>query len=152
MTLNLINVILQGFLAFVVTVGFGVLFNVPRRVLFWTGIVGAAGHMLRYAMLRLGASNEAATAAGALSVGLLGYWQAVRYRLPRLVFTVVGIITMIPGIPAYEMLFLFSAGDVDGGVSNLVRVGLQVGAIAFGLGTARILTETEWIRGENHND
>jgi uncharacterized membrane protein YjjB (DUF3815 family) len=150
--LTLVNFIAQGGLAFMVTVGFGVLFNVPRSVLLWIGVVGAVGHLVRFTLRQIGVSVEVATAAGALVVGLVGYWQAVRFNLPRLVFTVVGIITMIPGIPAYEVLFYFSAGDIPTGLTTLVRVGLQVGAIALGLGTARLLTETEWLRSESRGE
>ncbi|MBX3082970.1 MAG: threonine/serine exporter family protein [Anaerolineae bacterium] len=146
--LSLTNVLFQGLLGFVVTIGFGILFNVPRKVLPWTGIVGAIGHLLRYGLRQLGASNELGTAAGALAIGLIGYSQAVRFNLPRLIFTVVGIISMIPGIPAYETMLYFSAGDIPSGLNNLVRAGLQTGAIALGLGTARLLTETEWLRND----
>lgn len=146
--LSLLNLLFQGLLGFVVTVGFAVLFNVPRRVLPWTGLVGAVGYLLRYVMRQLGSSNEMATAAGSLAIGLIGYWQAVRFNLPRLLFTVVGIISMIPGIPAYEVMLYFSAGDIQAGLNNLVKVGLQTGAIALGLGTARLLTETDWLRSD----
>jgi uncharacterized membrane protein YjjB (DUF3815 family) len=147
-TLSLANLLLQALLGFTVTTGFGVLFSVPRKVLLSTGVVGMVGHLLRYVLRQLGVSNEVATALGALTVGLIGYWQAVRFNLPRLIFTVVGIITMIPGLPAYETMLYFSAGDIPSGLNNLVRVGLQMGAIALGLGTARLLTETEWLRND----
>lgn len=146
--LSLATVLFQGLLGFVVTVGFGVLFNVPRKVLLWAGLVGAIGYLLRYVLRQLGSSNEVATAIGSLAIGLIGYWQAVRFNLPRLIFTVVGIISMVPGIPAYEVMLYFSAGDIQSGLNNLVRVGLQTGAIALGLGTARLLTETDWLRND----
>jgi uncharacterized membrane protein YjjB (DUF3815 family) len=144
------EVVLQLALGFVVTVGFAVLFNVPRYTLLRCGVVGAFGHLVRYVAITYGLSNEAATFIGALIVGVLGYLQARRYHLPRLAFTVVGIVSMIPGIPAYEVMFYFSQGDVVGGMASGVRAALQTGAIAAGLATARIITELEWIRGEPH--
>jgi uncharacterized membrane protein YjjB (DUF3815 family) len=149
------NMAAQALFGFLATMGFAVLFNVPRATLFTAGLVGAVGHVVRYVLRDIGVSNEVATYIGALTVGLFGYWQAVRFHLPRLVFTVTGIISMVPGIPAYEMMVYFSNGDILGGIQSAVKAGLVGGAIAAGLSTARILTETEWLRvlertGEGH--
>ena len=61
--------------------------------------------------------------------------------MPRLIFTVTGIITMVPGIPAYEMIIYFIRSDTLNGLQSAVRTGLITGAIAAGLSTARLLTE-----------
>ncbi len=144
------TILLQGLLGFVATLGFAILFNVPRHTLLACAVIGSLGHVVRFGLRWVGFSNEVATFFGALCVGLVGYWQARRVHLPRLVFTVTGIISMVPGIPAYEMLVYFSRGDTLGGVRNAVQAALVTGAIAAGLGAARILTETEWYRsGEN---
>jgi uncharacterized membrane protein YjjB (DUF3815 family) len=63
-----------------------------------------------------------------------------------LVFTVTGIISMIPGVPAYEVMVYFSKGNILDGLQSAVRATLVSGAIAAGLSTARIVTETEWLR------
>ncbi len=135
---------LQALFGFVATTGFAILFNVPRRALLVCGLIGTAGHLLRFVLRGLGVSNELATFCGALLVGLVGYWQARRMYVPRLVFTVTGIIAMVPGIPAYEVIFYFNKGDILDGLQSAVQAGLVAGAIAAGLGTARIVTETEW--------
>jgi uncharacterized membrane protein YjjB (DUF3815 family) len=41
----------QGLWAFIATAGFGVLFNVPTRMLPVCGFTGAVGHMWRRALL-----------------------------------------------------------------------------------------------------
>ncbi len=138
------DLFLQGLFGFVATAGFAILFNVPRRALLICGLIGAAGHLLRFVLRQLGVSNELATFCGALLVGLIGYWQARRMYVPRLIFTVTGIISMVPGIPAYEVIFYFNRGDILAGLQSAVRATLIAGAIAAGLSTARILTETEW--------
>jgi uncharacterized membrane protein YjjB (DUF3815 family) len=53
---------------------------------------------------------------------------------------------MVPGIPAYETVVYFSKDDILNGLQSGVRAVLVAGAIAAGLGTARILTEAEWTK------
>jgi uncharacterized membrane protein YjjB (DUF3815 family) len=144
--MTLSDLLLQGLFGFVATAGFAVLFNIPRRVLISAALIGAVGHLLRFALRQVGISNEVATFCGALTVGLVGYWQARRMHLPRLVFTVTGIISMVPGVSAYEIVVYFSKGDILDGLQSAVRATLIAGAIAAGLSTARILTETEWLK------
>jgi uncharacterized membrane protein YjjB (DUF3815 family) len=142
--MTLIDILLQWFCGFVVTVGFGILFNVPRKMLLPCGIIGASGHLLRYMMRTVGISNEFATFTGALFVGLAGYWQAKRIHSPRLAFTLTGIIAMIPGIPAYEMVVFLSNNKLTEGLERGVKVALLVGAITAGLSAARMLIDVEY--------
>lgn len=137
------TLLLQALLAFCVTVGFGMLFNVPREAILPCGLIGMLGHLTRFSLRSLGASDEINTFLGALVVGLVGYWAAKRTEQPRLVFTVTGIISMVPGIPAYETVIFFSRNEILSGLQSLVRAGLVTIAIAIGLSTARILTEIE---------
>ena len=135
---------LQSFLALGVTLGFGVLFNVPKETLAPCGFIGILGHLTRYSLHSLGISNEVATFFGAFIVGLIGYWVARRMDRPRLIFTVTGIISMVPGINAYETIIYFSRSDILDGLQSAVHAGLATAAIAVGLSTARILTEAEF--------
>jgi len=153
----------QGFWAFLATAGFAVLFNVPTRMLAVCGITGALGLMWRDVLLGAGAHPVAATFVGALIVGLLGYTQARFFHMPRLIFTVTGIVPMIPGIAAFETMVFFVRGDVSAGVESAVVALLLIGAIAFGLVTARMvmtLGDTRspapprgiWLREHAHRD
>jgi uncharacterized membrane protein YjjB (DUF3815 family) len=139
--LSVTDLLIQTTLGFVVTIGFAVLFNVPREALLQSAIIGAGGHLLRFSLRTLGLSLEVATFCGAFAVGLAGYLMARRLHMPRLVFTVTGIISMVPGIPAYEAIIHFSNGDALQGLRSVVRATLITGAIAGGLSTARLITE-----------
>lgn len=137
---------IQGVMGFLVTLGFCVLFNVPRRTLLSAATVGMVGHLVRHALRSVGVSNEVAAFCGAFFVGIYGYWDALRFNTPRLIFTVTGIISMIPGIPAFQVLVFFSQGDIAGGIQSAVQAALGVGAIAAGLAVARVLTDIEWAK------
>jgi uncharacterized membrane protein YjjB (DUF3815 family) len=141
--MDITTLIIQAVMALTVTIGFGILFNVPRETLLPCALVGVIGHLLRVVLRAIGISNEVATFFGALVVGLIGYGMAKRMDRPRLVFTVTGIISMIPGIPAYETIIYFSRSDILSGLQSAVRAGIIAAAVAVGLSTARILTEIE---------
>lgn len=144
--MNPSDLLAQAILGFTATVGFAVLFSVPRDSILQAAIIGTLGHFLRYVLRQLGVSNELATFCGALTVGLVGFFYARQVMKPRMLFTVTGIISMVPGIPAYEMIVYFSKSDILNGIQSAVRAALIAGAIGSGLGTARILTEREWTR------
>jgi uncharacterized membrane protein YjjB (DUF3815 family) len=137
--MNVPELLQEGFWAFVATFGFGVLFNAPSRVLIYCGFTGAAAHICRRALLIHGVHPVTATFCGALVVGLLGYVEARYFRMPRLIFTVTGIIPMVPGVPAFETVVYFMRNDILTGIETAVQVALLVGAIGAGLMTARLV-------------
>ena len=139
--ITLPDILFQAALGFVVTAGFAVLFNVPRSALPYSALIGAGGHALLFFLRGLGLSAEGATFCGSFAVGLVGFGVARRMHAPRMIFTVTGIISMVPGIPAYEMIIYFVHSDTLNGLQSAVRTGLITGAIAAGLSIARLLTE-----------
>ncbi|HEC23455.1 MAG TPA: threonine/serine exporter [Chloroflexi bacterium] len=127
-------------LAFIATLGFGLLFNVPRRTLFACSVTGGVGRMVRLLAVTLGASLVGGSYLGALAVALMGYALARLYRTPRVTFTVTGVIAMVPGVPAFGTMLEFAAGNIDGGLTNAVETMLIGGALAMGLTTVRVIS------------
>jgi uncharacterized membrane protein YjjB (DUF3815 family) len=91
-------------LAFVVAVGFAVLFNTPRRVLWVAGVLGGLGHALRFAMIQSEIGLIPSTLVAATCIGLLGIFFSHRVHTPPIVFTMPACITMIPGLYAYRAM------------------------------------------------
>lgn len=128
-------------LAFIATLGFGLLFNVPRRTLLACGLSGAVGRTVRLLAVTLGASVEGGSFLGAVAVATMGYWLARAYYTPRTIFTVTGVIPMIPGVPAFSAMLEFATGHTDAGIVHAVETILIVGALAMGLTTVRVLSQ-----------
>lgn len=139
-----ITLLSQATLSFIGTLGFAVLYNVPRQALLLCAAIGAAGNTLRLLVADLGLTENVATFFGALLVGLVGAIPAKRMNLPLVLFAITGIICMIPSIAAYKVVVYFSRGEILGGLQSAIEAGFGVGAIAAGIGTARILTDAEW--------
>lgn len=101
-------------LSFVVAVGFGILFNSPRRVLWVAGLLGGMAHGIRFLLLQSNVGLIPATLAAAVLVGLAGIPLAHRVHVPPVVFTMPACITMIPGLHAYRtMLGCIRITDVE---------------------------------------
>lgn len=128
-------------LAFLATIGFGLLFNVPRRTLVACGLTGAIGRTIRLLVINLGASVAGGSFVGALAVAMAGYWLARTYQTPRTIFTVTGVIPMVPGIPAFSTMLEFAVGHTDKGIVNAVETTLIIGALAMGLTSVRVLSQ-----------
>lgn len=105
--------------AFVVAVGFALLFSTPRRVLHVAGLLGGLGHGLRFLLIHGGVDIIPATLAGAVCIGLLGIYIAHRVHTPPVVFTMPACITMIPGLFAYRAML----GCIK--ITNLDRLKLE---------------------------
>ncbi len=140
-------VLRDAFWSAIAALGFAILFNVPRRSLPACALAGALGHGLRAAFIAvLGVPIEAATLLAATAVGFLGELFARKYRIPRLVFVVPGVIPMVPGVFAYRtMLGIFEVtgladlSAVEGAEVLLqtavyaIRTGLILTGLAFGI-------------------
>ncbi len=127
-------------LAAVATLGFCLLFNVPRHTLIACCITGGIGRAVRLLAADAGASLAGASYIGALLVAIMGYLLARACRTPRMVFTVTGVIPMVPGVPAFSTMLHISNGNYSQGVVDAIQTLLIGGALAMGLTTVRVMT------------
>ena len=92
----------KGLAAALATLGFAVLFNVPRYALPYCALVGALAYALRTALMQGGAGLVLATLLAALLIGLLSTALAQRFAVSVTLFAVGPAIPLVPGSYAYK--------------------------------------------------
>ncbi|MBN2195952.1 MAG: threonine/serine exporter family protein [Polyangiaceae bacterium] len=119
------------------TLGFAVWFRVPRETLTRVVLVGTVGFLVRQVLNDFGVAPPVSSFWAALLIGVFGLERARTFHYPRVIFTVTGVIPLVPGISAYESLVRFTEGDLDGGIASMVRATAIILALAGGLAAAR---------------
>lgn len=133
--------LLNALWAAIPSVGFGMIFNVPRSALPLCAFGGALTYAVREILLHLHFSIELSTFIAATTIGIIGVFWSRRYVMPRPIYTVPSIIPMIPGKYAYEMMISLVSMNTDGVTNALLSSFIENGlhavsilfAIAFGL-------------------
>lgn len=143
----LLLVLEDAFWSAIAAVGFAVLFNTPRNMLFYSALVGAAGHALRAFLVRgFGVDLVIGTLVGATLVGVMAFFFARRTRTPALVFSIIGCIPMVPGRIAFEALIAlisYTSADPAELVRLLTQVAFILGALAVGSAMPSLLLERQ---------
>lgn len=129
--------------SFFATMGFGVLFNVPRKGLITSGLVGMLGWAI-YVTLTVDMKINLITATliAAFSVATISQFLARRYKTPVTVFSISGIIPLVPGGMAYDTIRQFIENNYLEGARLGTITLLIAGSIAFGLIFSGVITET----------
>lgn len=109
-----------------------ILFNVPRRVLWLTPLAGLAGY------LALDAVDDHLSGPGALFVAAFAVAMAAEMlarmtAVPALVFSVNGILPLVPGAVAYRGMSANVRGDYAASAELLSQAVFSAGAISTGL-------------------
>jgi uncharacterized membrane protein YjjB (DUF3815 family) len=138
-----LELLANAVLAAVPAAGFGMLFNVPFRMLGACALGGAVGRVVRLLLVKGGLALPGATLLAAAVVSFLGVWVAQRMRAHPKVVTVAAVIPMVPGRTLYSALLEIGAMERAGPTPDLVasalRNGLEatfvVAALAVGLAT-----------------
>lgn len=134
----LFNALLQFVSSFIVAVSFGIICNVPRRVLVFCGITGGVGWIVYWLLSQSGITTALATLTGSVLVALFSGRFARFCKMPVTIFNIPGIVPLVPGGLAYTSIRHLAQGQYD----DFMRVGvdtlLVAGAIALGLILAEV--------------
>jgi uncharacterized membrane protein YjjP (DUF1212 family) len=130
---------------FVSVSSFAVLFQVPPRHLLSSVLVGILGwSVFRFfaGKASLSSSNilvvVTASYFASLSVGITSLLLGKLKKVPSQVFSVPGIIAMLPGMLALSSFRTLALGQENSGIELGFKVALSAGSIVFGLFSARI--------------
>ncbi|MBB4823047.1 uncharacterized membrane protein YjjB (DUF3815 family) [Sporosarcina luteola] len=130
--------IMQAALSFLAAIGFGIIFNAPRKMLFYCGIVGMAGWLIYSASEMVSGDAVKASFLGAFAVALVAQIFAKRFKTPMIVFSVAGIIPLVPGGMAYNAMRHIVENDYTTAISFASKAFMVSGAIAMGLVFAEV--------------
>ncbi|WP_246070532.1 threonine/serine exporter family protein [Paenibacillus kobensis] len=118
--------------SFIASAAFGILFHAPRRSLIQCGLSGMLGWIL-YVQLAERIDAVPATLAAALLVTVVAQLFARLYRTPVIIFSVAGIIPLVPGGVAYDAMRSVVENRYDESLPLAAKAFMLSGAIAIGL-------------------
>lgn len=125
--------IIELIVCFFATVSFGIIFSVPRNALLVGGVIGMVAWGIYRLLPEFGLTAIFATSVASLAVATIAHLLAKKYRIPATVFTIPGIIPLVPGSKAYYTMLAFVESDYLGGLELGIETLLQAGAIAAGI-------------------
>ena len=138
--------LIELIVAFIATLAFAVVFNVPVRYLLLGALVGTIGWLV---FKSFGGANTAIFFAS-LGIGLLAEGGARMFRVPVLIIAVPGIIPLVPGAGAYSTMLALVKGDFIGALTKGTETLFAAGAIAVGIALATVPLRLVRKGGESH--
>ncbi|MDI6604803.1 MAG: threonine/serine exporter family protein [Thermoanaerobacteraceae bacterium] len=125
--------IYQLIFGFLSTVGFAILFNLPKDSIIISGLSGAicwAGYII---MMYIYPSSIAATFIAAVFIGITGEIFARKKKNPSTIFIIPGIIPLVPGVYSYKTILAIIQGNYTQAFELCLQtIGIAL-AIAAGL-------------------
>lgn len=135
------NVLAQVITSFIASAAFGFIFNSPRKLLPHCGFVGMAGWLVYYIGMELGIDVIPATLLASFLVTVLSQLFSKLYKTPIIVFSVAGIIPLVPGGLAYDAMRNVVENQYDTAVQLAVKAFMISGAIAIGLISSEVINQ-----------
>lgn len=127
--------------SFIAAATFGVLFNVPKNSLIQCGLVGMIGWILYYQLVEIDVHVIFSTLVAAFVVGVISQFFAKKYKTPIIIFSVSGIIPLVPGGLAYDAMRHFVENDYNMAIVLATKVMMLAGAIAMGMILADVINQ-----------
>lgn len=127
--------------SFIASAAFGVLFNAPKKSLLKCGFVGMVGWFIYISLVGREFDAVVASLIAAFSIAVVSQIFAKIYRTPIIIFSVAGIIPLVPGGLAYDAMRNFVGNDYNMAVQLAAKALMISGAIAVGLVISEVLNQ-----------
>lgn len=137
--MNLTVLIVQAVTSFLATAAFGIIYNIPRRPLIHGGLIGMTAWLIYFFLYGWSGNDFAATFAASFVIALLSQIFARRFKNPVIVYSVSGIIPLVPGGLTYTVMSRAVVDQYSLALHLAEKAFVLSGAIAMGLIFAEVL-------------
>ncbi|GKT02743.1 threonine/serine exporter family protein [Furfurilactobacillus sp. WILCCON 0119] len=144
------HLLVEAILAYVATVGFGIILNIPRRALNVAGWIGTAGWVTYELIMMMDHNNgtnwslmSGAMLTAGFLIGILSNWAARLKHMPMILFNIPSLVPLVPGGQAYQVIRNLVTNHVPQALSYLGQVIIIAGMIALGFLLAELVVRLE---------
>lgn len=127
--------------SFIASAAFGLIFNVPKKLLAHCGFVGMSGWFIYILFVQYDMDSMLATFVAAFFVAVVSQVLARMYKTPMTIFSVSGIIPLVPGGLAYEAMRHVVVNDYNMAIQLAAKAFMISGAIAMGLVFSEVINQ-----------
>ena len=135
------NWLVEALLSFVAAAAFGIIFNAPQKTLISCGFVGMSGWLIYRAYFLAFDDSVQASFSGAFVVALAAHLLARRFKMPMIIFSIAGIIPLVPGSKAYNAMRNIVENNYLEAIKFASEALMISGAVAMGLVFAEVLMQ-----------
>ncbi|ANB59697.1 threonine/serine exporter family protein [Anoxybacteroides amylolyticum] len=128
-------------MSFIATAAFGLIFNVPKKLLAHCGVVGMIGWLIYLLIVEHELDPVLATFFAAFVVAVVSQLLARAYKTPVTIFSVSGIIPLVPGGLAYEAMRHVVVNDYNMALQLAAKAFMLSGAIAMGIVFSEVVNQ-----------
>ncbi|OZI13216.1 hypothetical protein CEW92_02430 [Bacillaceae bacterium SAS-127] len=133
------DIVVQLVTSFIAASAFGIIFNAPKESLLTSGFVGMIGWIVYYLFWKEGVNAVLSTGISAFVIAIISHVYSKRYKMPIIIFTVAGIIPLVPGGISYNAMRSFVQNDYNTALALAAKAFMISGAIAMGLIVSEVL-------------
>lgn len=123
----------QFVFSFFATWGFCILFQVPKKSIFYSCLTGAIGWCIFIVFKNSTNSNPLANFMAAVTIGLLGEFFARLQKNPVTMYVIPGIIPLVPGYGIYLAMVNLINNDFYASIKSTTDAILVSAAISLGI-------------------
>ncbi|RYM05112.1 threonine/serine exporter [Sporolactobacillus sp. THM7-7] len=134
-----ITVLIQSITSFLATASFGIIYNIPRRPLIQGGLIGMVAWMIYFALVAWRENDFLATMTASFVIAILSQIFARIYKNPVTLYSVSGIIPLVPGGLTYTVMRHAASDQYEMAIHLGEKALVLSGAIAMGLIFAEVL-------------
>ncbi|MDQ0200557.1 threonine/serine exporter family protein [Neobacillus ginsengisoli] len=136
--MTILGQLITGFIA---TGAFGIIFNAPKETLVKCGLIGMGGWLIYYVTEDYSGDSVIATLGASLFVAIISQLLAKFYKTPVIIFSVAGVIPLVPGGLAFDAMKNFVENDYNSALGSAAKVLMISGSIAFGLVFSEVINQ-----------
>ncbi|MBX0359540.1 threonine/serine exporter family protein [Halobacillus sp. Nhm2S1] len=127
--------------SFFASAAFGIIYQAPRNTIIKCGLVGMIGWVIYISLVWREVDSVPATLIASFVIAMVSQMLARIYKTPMIIFSVPGIIPLVPGSLAYDAMRNFVQNDYSVAISIAAKAFMISGAIAFGLVFSEVLNQ-----------
>ena len=127
--------------SFFASAAFGIIYQAPRNTIIKCGLVGMIGWVIYISLVWEEVDSVPATLIASFVIAMVSQMLARIYKTPMIIFSVPGIIPLVPGSLAYDAMRNFVQNDYSVAISIAAKAFMISGAIAFGLVFSEVLNQ-----------
>lgn len=130
----------QVICAFIATLGFGILFNVRNKNLFYASLGGALGWLTYLISMNINTSPMLSTFVASLIISIYAEIFSRVLKNPVTMFLICALIPLVPGSGMYYTILAAVQGDIMQSLNNGIETLSIAGTIALGIITVSTLS------------